>query len=73
LSEPPSGPGDLNNRAPPYGGRNHSNLDEKLDKLSKPGTRQDLEGMKKGMTKFYLTPEEEKQYLEYTPINPEIL
>jgi hypothetical protein len=29
--------------------------------------------MKKGMTKFYLTKEEEKQYLDYTPIKPEIV
>jgi hypothetical protein len=31
-----------------------------MQQLSKPGTRQNPEGMKKGMTKFYLNPEEEK-------------
>ena len=29
--------------------------------------------MKKGMTRFHLSPEEEKEFLDYRPIKPEII
>lgn len=39
----------------------------------RPGTKQAPETMKKGMTKFYLNEDEEKEYLNYTVIKPEII
>lgn len=49
---------------------NEGPLEQQQDR---PGTKQAPETMKKGMTKFYLNETEEKEYLNYQVIKPEII